>query len=208
MKNITIAKKMYICATNYFDACKKLKNNLINDVNPSIIYPLLYLERHTLELVLKSIIFLSVKPQIVEKNLIIYYGNGETFNLSLTHSLLILINKYIEINTVDTILPIFDENSISDIQKQLAKFEKIDSKSDFYRYPITKSGKQPRLKIWNKYDIDSPIRLNFKSTHLMYNENNELVYVLKNVDLQSLKYLNILYDICYYFFSQLSIMIK
>ena len=59
MKNTTIAKKMYYCALNYFDACEKLKKDLLHDNNPSIIYPLLYLERHTLELLLKAIILFS-----------------------------------------------------------------------------------------------------------------------------------------------------
>lgn len=121
---------MYCCALNYFDACKKLRHNLLNDNNPSIIYPLMYLERHTLELLLKSIILFSVKKQNIIEDLKVVINDGGVFDLSRTHSLLILINKYIEINTNNFLFPNFDENVIKDIRKQLEKFNKIDSKSD------------------------------------------------------------------------------
>lgn len=131
MKNTTIAKKMYYCALNYFDACEKLKKDLLHDNNPSIIYPLLYLERHTLELLLKAIILLSVKPQNIVEDLKIEIDSGKFFDLSRTHSLFILINKYIEINTTNSLFPNYEEKSINQIKKQLEKFNRIDSKVIF-----------------------------------------------------------------------------
>lgn len=199
---------MYCCALNYFDACEKLRHNLLNDNNPSIIYPLMYLERHTLELLLKSIILFSVNKQNIIEDLKVVINDGSVFDLSRTHSLLILINKYIEINTNNFLFPNFDENVIKDIRKQLEKFNKIDSKSDFYRYPISKDNKQSKLKIWNKFDSDSLVNINFKNTYVMVDQNNEVLHILTNVDLQSLKYINILYDNCLYFLDQLSNMVK
>lgn len=208
MKNTTIAKKMYYCALNYFDACEKLKKDLLHDNNPSIIYPLLYLERHTLELLLKAIILLSVKPQNIVEDLKIEIDSGKFFDLSRTHSLLILINKYIEINTTNSLFPNYEEKVINQIKKQLEKFNRIDSKSDFYRYPISKDNKQSKLKIWDKFDSDSLININFKNTYVMCNQDNEILYILKNIDIQSLKYLNILHNNCLYFLEQLSKMVK
>ena len=208
MKNTTIAKKMYYCALNYFDACEKLKKDLLHDNNPSIIYPLLYLERHTLELLLKAIILLSVKPQNIVEDLKIEIDSGKFFDLSRTHSLLILINKYIEINTTNSLFPNYEEKSINQIKKQLEKFNRIDAKSDFYRYPISKDKKQSKLKIWDKFDSDSLININFKNTYVMCNQDNEILYILKNIDIQSLKYLNILHNNCFYFLEQLSKMVK
>lgn len=199
---------MYCCALNYFDACEKLRLNLLNDNNPSIIYPLMYLERHTLELLLKSIILFSVKKQNIIKDLKVVINDGSVFDLSRTHSLLILINKYIEINTNNFLFPNFEENVIKDIRKQLQKFNKIDSKSDFYRYPISKNNKQSKLKIWKKFDSNSLVNINFKNTYIMVDQNNSVPHILKNVDLQSLKYLNILYYNCLYFLEQLSNMVK
>ena len=208
MKNTTTAKKMYYCALNYFDACEKLKKDLLHDNNPSIIYPLLYLERHTLELLLKAIILLSVKPQNIVEDLKIEIDSGKFFDLSRTHSLLILINKYIEINTTNSLFPNYEEKAINQIKKQLEKFNRIDSKSDFYRYPISKDKKQSKLKIWDKFDSDSLININFKNTYVMCNQDNEILYILKNIDIQSLKYLNILHNNCFYFLEQLSKMVK
>jgi hypothetical protein len=208
MKNTTIAKKMYYCALNYFDACEKLKKDLLHDNNPSIIYPLLYLERHTLELLLKAIILLNVKPQNIVEDLKIEIDSGKFFDLSRTHSLLILINKYIEINTTNSLFPNYEEKAINQIKKQLEKFNRIDSKSDFYRYPISKDKKQSKLKIWDKFDSDSLININFKNTYVMCNQDNEILYILKNIDIQSLKYLNILHNNCFYFLEQLSKMVK
>lgn len=208
MKNTTIAKKMYYCAFNYFDACEKLKKDLLHDNNPSIIYPLLYLERHTLELLLKAIILLSVKPQNIVEDLKIEIDSGKFFDLSRTHSLLILINKYIEINTTNSLFPNYEEKAINQIKKQLEKFNRIDSKSDFYRYPISKDKKQSKLKIWDKFGSDSLININFKNTYVMCNQDNEILYILKNIDIQSLKYLNILHNNCFYFLEQLSKMVK
>ena len=208
MKNTTIAKKMYSCALNYFDACEKLKKDLLHDNNPSIIYPLLYLERHTLELLLKAIILLNVKPQNIVEDLKIEIDSGKFFDLSRTHSLLILINKYIEINTTNSLFPNYEEKAINQIKKQLEKFNRIDSKSDFYRYPISKDKKQSKLKIWDKFDSDSLININFKNTYVMCNQDNEILYILKNIDIQSLKYLNILHNNCFYFLEQLSKMVK
>lgn len=208
MKNTIIAKKMYYCALNYYDACEKLKHNLLNDDNPSIIYPLLYLERHTLELLLKSIILLSVQPQNIIEDLKIEINGERFFDLSRTHSLLILINKYIEINTMDFLFPNFDEKVINKIKNQIKKFNKIDSKSDFYRYPISKNHRQSKLKVFDKYDRDTLININFKNTYAMCNEDNEVMYILKNVDIQSLNYLFILHDICSYFLEQLDKMVK
>ena len=182
MKNATIAKKMYYCALNYFDACEKLRHNLLNDNNPSIIYPLMYLERHTLELLLKSIILFSVKKQNIIEDLKVIINDGSAFDLSRTHSLLILINKYIEINANNFLFPNFDEKVIKDIRKQ--------------------------LEIWDKFDSDSLVNINFKNIYIMVDQNNEVLHILKNVDLQSLKYINILYDNCLYFLEQLSNMVK
>lgn len=208
MKNITIAKKMYYCALNYFNACEKLKKDLLNDNNPSIIYPLLYLERHTLELLLKAIILLSVKPQNIAEDLKIEIDCGKVFVLSRTHSLLILVNKYIEINSTNSLFPNYDEKAINQIKKQLEKFNKIDSKSDFYRYLISKDNKHSKLKIWDKFDNDSLININFKNTYVMCNKDNEILYILKNIDIQSLNYLNILHENCFYFLEQLRKMVK
>ena len=104
--------------------------------------------------------------------------------------------------------PNYEEKSINQIKKQLEKFNRIDSKSDFYRYPISKDNKQSKLKIWDKFDSDSLINVNFKNTYVMCNQDNEILYILKNIDIQSLKYLNILHNNCFYFLEQLSKMVK
>ena len=51
------------------------------------------------------------------EDLKIEIDSGKFFDLSRTHSLLILINKYIEINTTNSLFPNYEEKSINQIKK-------------------------------------------------------------------------------------------
>lgn len=85
-------------AINYYDSCIVLKNHVLENYNPSIIYPLIYLERHTLELLLKSLILSDVDDQKITNQLKINIL-GSKFDLSRTHSLETFFDKYYSIQT-------------------------------------------------------------------------------------------------------------
>ena len=86
MKNITLSKKFYNNGLNYYGAIKILKSQTLDSNDVFVIYPLLYLERHTAELFLKALLIYSVSKCVINKNIIIEWNN-QNFNISQTHSL-------------------------------------------------------------------------------------------------------------------------
>ena len=139
MKSFSMAKKFYLCSNNYYDTCKLLKKKFWEDVNFSLLNPMVYLLRHTLELVLKALILLSIEQQELENNLNIDIY-GEKFDLSRTHSLEVLINKFVYIQENHRLTTIYDEE-MKNVIKIVIKYDKYDRGSDYYRYPLTKKGK-------------------------------------------------------------------
>lgn len=184
MKNTTIAKKMYICAINYYDAYIKLANGILDDKNPSIIYPVIYLQRHTFELLLKSLILSSVQKQDVSNLTINIYNEG-SFNLGQSHSLAVLFKKYIDIQSKYKLVIDIDKNFLRDIEKIVKKFDNIDRSSDYYRYPITKNEKITKNRLFVSGDIVPDLSKNIMNHYVLCDENNLPILVLDKFDQKS-----------------------
>lgn len=62
---------------------------------------------------------------------------------------------------------------------ELKKVNKTDSKSEFYKYSISKNDRQPKFKFWYRFDNDSLINFIFKNSYIMHNQDNEILCILK-----------------------------
>ena len=180
MKNTTLAKKFYINALNYIDAIDVLKNNIITPFEQSSIYPLLYLERHTVELLLKTLIIISVPKQDVDKTMILKWGE-EKFNISLTHSLKVLLDKCIEIQNSIRLISIFDEN-ITEIEKIIYSFDKLDHSGEYYRYPLNKEGRISKQKMYKTMDDFPEVKPNMDDIMVIESSSKQIISVIKIMD--------------------------
>ena len=184
MKNTTIAKKMFVCSINYYDAYMKLINGFLGDKNPSIIYPIIYLQRHVFELFLKSLILVSVQKQNV-LNLTISIYNDATFNLGQSHSLAVLLNKYIDIQSKYKLIMDMDSELLKEVKKTVKRFDDIDHSSDYYRYPLTKNGKLSKNRLFETKDIALDLSKNIMHHYVICDENGRPIQIIDKFDKKS-----------------------
>lgn len=199
MKNKTLAKKFYANSKNYLVAINILSRQIINNDNEFVIYPLLYLERHTVELMLKSLILVSVDMQEVD-NIMIVGWNGKKFDISKTHSLEILLNKFIEIQNETRLVPSYD-NDIKGVKKIICAFDKLDHSGEYYKYPLNKEGKESKQKSYKRVDEFPEIKPNMSNTWIFnFNEEvNEDIKVVKLLDKRTLMFHRQIYKVIIYF---------
>lgn len=185
MKNTTLAKKFYINALNYIDAINVLKNNIITPYEQSLIYPLLYLERHTVELLLKTIMLILLPKQDIDKTMILKW-NDKKFNIAQTHSLKVLLDKCIEIQNNTRLVPIFDEDLV-EIDTIVNSFDKLDHSGEYYRYPLNKDGRFSKQKMYKTMDILPEVKSNMDDVFVLENsyQNNEIIGIIKLLDKKS-----------------------
>lgn len=137
---------------------------------------MLYLERHTVELMLKSLILISVDAQEVDEKMIIGW-NEKKFDISKTHSLEILLNKFIEIPRETRLIPNYD-NDINEVKKVIYSFDKLDHTGEYYKYPLNKEGKESKQKLYKRVDEFSEIKPNMGNTWI-FNFIKKLMRILK-----------------------------
>lgn len=182
MKNTTLAKKFYINALNYIDAINVLKNNIITPYEQSTIYPLLYLERHTVELLLKTLIIITVPQQDVDETMILKWGEYK-FNISLTHSLKVLLDKCIEIQNNTRLISIFDED-INEIEKIINSFDELDHSGEYYRYPLNKNGRISKQKMYKIMDMLPEVKSKMDEICILenYDQKTKTIGIIKLLD--------------------------
>lgn len=186
IKSRSISKKFYMSAINYYDSCVILKEQLFTRRNPSIVYPLIYLQRHTLELLLKSLILSDIINQDLSDGLVINIV-GNKFDLSRTHSLDFLLDKYYSIHTQSRLIPTFDDK-INVHKELIKKYDNYDRTSEFYRYPLTKSGKYTTLKLWTESDIVGDISKPNGMFVFNFENNQDNIKHVYNIDKKALLY--------------------
>lgn len=199
MKNKTLAKKFYVNSKNYIEAINILSKKITNNDNEFVIYPLLYLERHTVELMLKSLILVSVNTQELDEKMTIGW-NGKKFDISKTHSLEILLNKYIEIQNETRLIPNYD-NDINEVKKVICSFDKLDHSGEYYKYPLSKEGKESKQKLFKRIDEFPEVKSNMGNTWIFdFNEEaNEDIKIVKLLDKRTLLFYRQIYKIILYF---------
>lgn len=139
---------MVVVSYNYYESATLLDETILTGNNYNIIYPVVYLLRHSLELIVKSLILQEVDNQKINpsKPEVLYNQNAKKFDISRTHSIRVLFDKFVEIQeskvTNGQQLFGYDENLLKELSNVINKIDKIDHTSDIYRYPISKSGKK------------------------------------------------------------------
>ena len=139
---------MLIVSYNYYESAVLLDETILTGKNYNIIYPVVYLLRHSLELIVKSLILQEVDNQNINpsKPEVIYYQKTKKFDISRTHSISVLFDKFVEIQESKVIsgkqLFGYDETLLKGLSGVINEIDKIDHTSDIYRYPISKSGKK------------------------------------------------------------------
>ena len=194
-----IAKRFYVSAINFFDSCKILKEYVIKNDNPSIIYPLIYLERHTLELLLKSLILSEIKKQTIINGLEVDML-GKRFDLSRTHSLDILLDNYCNVQLESRIVPIFDER-IKTFKDVIIKYDSYDRNGEFYKYPLTKTGKLTPNKLWNESDSSISNEIGKKDSYFIFDFDSlpTTIKQVYNVDKKAIFFKEQFFDMILYF---------
>jgi len=116
----------------YFHAGLKIVTDIINNPNPSdidlLIYPIVFLFRHSIELALKHLSI--VVPKIW----------GETIDTALTHNLITDWKKIKVFLLKEPGIFNTDNQLIDKFEKFLNDFTEIDPKGEAFRYPVDKGG--------------------------------------------------------------------
>jgi len=148
MKTSTLSKKLYQASSNYLDAARLLCDNLDYKKTHNIVYPAMFLLRHSAELMLKSLIcdFLKDQTVLINNKGIWYEFNGEKRKIDKDHSLLKLYAELLDIGS-GYLVPLLSNDQ--NLRKDLELFSKYDATGEYYRYPISKSGKSSKTKMYS-----------------------------------------------------------
>lgn len=149
MTNIELSKNFYDSHVNYYQSSLFLYQ-LSNDFeSKNVIYPASYLLRHSLELLLKSLICYYAEDQKIEinKDGIEIFSHSLSFKLE-GHSLLDLYDRLIKIT--NNIVRLIEPNK--NLRKMIVDITNIDKTSEYYRYPISKNIEVSKQ---NKYTVTS-----------------------------------------------------
>jgi hypothetical protein len=200
-----------ITADSFLSAAKILKDN---DETNNEILPLCYLQRHAIELYLKSFIVILHKRYNVsygseystEKPAI--YLNNKWVSLSEIHNILNLYEHFLTVYTtvLDKLPTTTDWSLPDDIKKQINLISGSDPKSTYFRYPEASNTAHDSKKHNIKKETLESMLKKYKQTNepikctLMFDDNDELVdsYNIKATPMPNiLKALNELTDFCY-----------
>ncbi len=156
MRSKDLSKRMVIVSYNYYQSATLLDETILTGNNYNIIYPVVYLLRHSVELIVKSLILQEVDNQKINpsKPEVLYNQKTKKFDISRTHSIRVLFDKFVEIQeskvTNGQQLFGYDENLLKELSNVINEIDKIDHTSDIYRYPISKSGKKNPIHFANE----------------------------------------------------------
>lgn len=174
----------------YYNAAEMLSNEI------NIILPKCYLYRHSIELILKSLIILihayfklpyetpTSHPQC--------FVNGRWKDLYKTHSLSELGHYFIELferhqKVIITKTKTFDFPFISEeFKTNIDSIAEYDNASDYFRYPISKSKMGDVCKSWLREVTPDELNKSIKSknksfTLLVENNDNEIIDIYSNL---------------------------
>ena len=134
MKTISVSKKFYQMALAYEDASNILYAHCDFN-NQLIINPVMFLLRHAVELILKSLILLSYSD--FKKNIKNFTIKSlqDKIILSKTHSLLKLLDFLIKIDS-NLLIKRYNQKLLKQMRSTIKSIDKIDFSSTYFRYPI------------------------------------------------------------------------
>lgn len=199
MKTSTLSKKLYQASINYLGAARLLCDNLNYTKIQDIIYLTMFLLRHSAELILKSLIcdFLKKQTVLINNKAIWYEFNGEKRKIDNDHSLLKLYARLLEIGS-GYLVPLLSDDP--NLRKDLELFSKYDDTGEYYRYPISKSGKSFKIKIYSIGESNLAPSIN-KGSRISILSNEDSV-IIKNLDEKVftninrlIRIINVLYDL-------------
>ena len=121
-------EKFYIYATGYLEAAKIIYKNFDSQgrYHDILVYPIIYLFRQSIELLMKDIILTGNK---------IISGKPK---LQKGHNLIFLLQRIN--NIIQKLIPNHNENDIKILTSLIKEFDKIDSTSQEFRYPEKNDG--------------------------------------------------------------------
>ena len=161
-----------------------------------LIAPLIFIERHTIELLLKSLILyeISKNPNLNYKDINdidVLNESGDPINRKLTntHSLLRLLNFYIYLES-NKLIKDYNDKEIKKLLSTLKKLDKIDIGATYFRYPfINNKGKVQKNKRNYLIRIDEkhPIKTLKEGTYVLKNHDS-FDYEVKNVKIVQMEY--------------------
>lgn len=179
----TLGTRFLESAFQYVDAI-----NAVSET--SVKYPRVYLERHTLELLLKAYIF-----QMIPKMNISFSGK-DSFSFKLddtqyklkTHNLVTLYNLAIFLD--NELLKDFEDPE--EVMRQVKIWSGFDSDNERYKYPVSVDGKISRRN--SNGDISSyggivpEIKPSGRGFYVLANDDNAEVISVKNLDPKLFEY--------------------
>lgn len=149
--------------------------------------PILYLYRHSAELVIKAIILSYLERFSTEnsiKDFFLYSEDGEKTKLQLMncHSLNSLYSclKYFDKN--ERIVSVFDDNELDFIDRVIKEIELIDKNSDYFRYPIGKNKEQHKRKFLAVSETDIMPDLSKVYQNFIYEGPNDKVITFTSIE--------------------------
>jgi hypothetical protein len=163
-KNIDADNLWSVYAVGYKEAANLIAEQIMGKrvyKKYAMIYPIMYLYRHYLEIQLKNIISLTNKA--LERSSILHCSVVETKKFTENHKLLNLYKECFdkirvfaeEIGDQDILN---EERDFAEFKKVIEEFEKYDKSSTSFRYPLKRNGEAnlselDLLNVKNVYDI-------------------------------------------------------
>lgn len=144
------SKTLFDDARSYYTAAQILRDSGERYKDSQLLFaPLLYLLRHSLELLLKAYIVSSIEKfspisvkdyELVDTNGIIVKINKKKMKVFHCHSILILFDCFTYLESQE-LASFFNNDKIKELRKTAVKIDAYDQKSDYFRYPLSAFGK-------------------------------------------------------------------
>lgn len=171
-------------------------SNIREEDDQYLFSPIIYIERHTVELLLKSLILCSISKcesylKYAINNIPVLDLNGNSINRTLfnTHSLLALLEFYRYLEE-GKLFPNYSKVEIKKVETTIKRFEKIDKGATFFRYPINKDKagiKNNARKYIQKIDDEHPLSLVEEGAYVLEN-GGEIQYSIKSLRIVKMEY--------------------
>ena len=149
--------------------------------------PILYLYRHSIELIIKTLIISylerSLTPNSI-KDFYLYSEDGERTKSQLMncHSLNTLYSCLKHFDKTERIVSIFDNNELEFIDSVIKEIELIDKNSDYFRYPIGKHKEQHKRKFIAISETDIMPDLSQVYQNFIYEGPNNRVIAFTSIE--------------------------
>ena len=145
---MTISQMFYEDAVRYFKSANIVSNSYNRDIDDELLLtPILYLLRHSVELIIKALILKFVEQSNSDVDVSQFkpcFENGVKSSKRLleNHSIgeLFSFLRYFDKN--NRLCSMFDDSELKFANKVVRNINNIDAKSDYFRYPIGKNNKR------------------------------------------------------------------